>query len=145
MERSLSGRVQTLQQLLLLSLVLLFPDAARFIPLLKLQQLPPDASWIKKERWEKLTLAQKESFAPLCPDFIIELKSKSDSLKTLQLKMQEWLDNGCRLAWLIDIDEQKIYVCKPTQEVTTINGFNTLLSGQDVLPGFELDLKELKS
>jgi len=102
----------------------------------------PDAAWIKKERWEKISMEDRERFTHICPDFIIELKSASDSINQLKEKMQEWMENGCRLGWLIMPDERKsiIYRANGTQEEVT---FEKKLSGEDVLPGFELDLKEL--
>lgn len=105
----------------------------------------PDAAWIRKERWEQLSLDEKKKFAPLTPDFIIEVRSESDWLEELQNKMRKWMANGCRLAWLIDPLEQKAYVYKATGLTQTINGFDKTLSGEDVLPGFELDLSVLKA
>jgi Uma2 family endonuclease len=106
----------------------------------------PDASWIARERWEGLTDAQQNSFAPICPDFIIELKSESDTIRDLTKKMeQDWLGNGCRLGWLIDPHEEKVYVFRADGSRQTINGFDQVVSGEAVLPGFELQLKELKS
>jgi Uma2 family endonuclease len=103
----------------------------------------PDTAWIKKERWEALTLESQEKFAPICPDFIVELRSKSDSLVQLKNKMEKWVANGCELAWLIDPLENKAYVYKPKSEVQEIIGFDTKLNGEDLLPGFELDLTRL--
>jgi Uma2 family endonuclease len=104
----------------------------------------PDLAWIKKERWEQLSPEDQEKFAPLTPDFVIEVRSRSDSLKELQNKMQEWIDNGCRLAWLIDPVQQKAYVYKREGLIKTAETFNEQLSGEDVLSGFELDLSLLK-
>ncbi len=103
----------------------------------------PDVAWIIKERWDRLPLEEKEKFPHLCPDFIIELKSKTDSLKQLKNKMNEWMKNGCRLAFLIIPEEKKaiVYRANGTQTEKT---FNEKISGEDVLPGFELDLSELK-
>lgn len=103
----------------------------------------PDAAWIAKKRWENIPLNDKERFAHICPDFIIELKSKTDSLTTLQNKMQEWLENGCRLGWLIDFENKTVYVYKPNHEVSVINSFKNPISGEDVLIGFELNLNEI--
>ncbi len=103
----------------------------------------PDAAWIKKERWESLTLEAQEKFAPICPDFIVELRSKSDSLGQLKNKMEKWVANGCELAWLIDPLEKQAYVYRPKSEVQEIIGFDNKLRGEDLLPGFELDLKRL--
>jgi Uma2 family endonuclease len=100
----------------------------------------PDAAWIAKERWEALSEAQQEKFPPLCPDFVVELKSESDPLKAAQEKMGEWLENGCILGWLLDPQGQKAYVYRPGVAVAEREGFTHLLSGEDVLPGFSLDL-----
>lgn len=104
----------------------------------------PDASWVEKSRWDTLTEAQKTKFPPLCPDFVVELRSESDSLKDLHKKTQEeWMDNGCRLAWLIDPKEKKTYVYRPGGHIETLDGFDRQIEGGDVLPGFALDLREL--
>ncbi|MEG4530923.1 Uma2 family endonuclease [Microcoleus sp. D2_18a_D3] len=103
----------------------------------------PDASWVKKERWDALTPEQKDSFAPLCPaDFVVELRSRTDSLKKLQEKMQEYIDNGARLGWLIDRQNRRVEIYRPGQDVEIIENPATL-SGEDVLPGFVLDLAEI--
>lgn len=73
----------------------------------------PDASWVARERWEALTPAQREGFIPLCPDFVVELRSKTDSLKKLQEKMQEYQDNGTRLGWLIDPQHKRVEIYRP--------------------------------
>ncbi|MCW6053200.1 Uma2 family endonuclease [Lyngbya sp. CCAP 1446/10] len=110
----------------------------------------PDASWVKKERWDALTPEQKDSFAPLCPDFVVELReaklsrreSKTDSLKKLQDKMQEYIDNGARLGWLIDRQNRRVEIYRPGQDVEILQNPATV-SGEDVLPGFVLDLAEI--
>ena len=104
----------------------------------------PDASIIAQARWDQLSDAEKNSFAPICPEFVVELKSDSDSLNTLKAKMQEWLNNGVQLGWLIDPDQQKAYIYRPNQSPETINGFDQKLSGEKVLKGFEFDLGVLK-
>ena len=107
--------------------------------------LAPDAAWIKKERWDAISKNEKKSYSHLCPDFIIELKSHTDTVKKLQNKMQEWIDNGCRLGWLIVLEEEKTFIYRPNENVKIIQGFDgKKLSGEDVLNGFELDLNELK-
>jgi Uma2 family endonuclease len=103
----------------------------------------PNAAWVASERWNKLTEEEKEGFPPLCPDFVIELKSKTDSLKTLKLKMQEWLENGCCLAWLIDIEEKQVYIYRSQQEAEVYSFSKGILSGEEVLPGFSLNLQVL--
>ncbi len=102
----------------------------------------PDAAWIKKERWENLTSKQQQKFIPLCPDFAIELRSNSDSLSDLQKKMQEYLANGLVLGWLIDPQNKQVEVYKANCPVKVIpNPVN--LSGEDILSGFTLELKEI--
>ena len=103
----------------------------------------PDTSWIKKERWETLSREEKESFAPIWPDFIIELKSKTDHLPALKNKMQEWMQNGCCLGWLIDLEEKKVYVYNNEIEFSIVEFSQKTISGGGILPGFELDLTEL--
>ncbi len=103
----------------------------------------PDVSFVKKEKWEALSLEDQEKFAPVCPDFVIELRSKSDSLEQLKSKMEKWISNGCELGWLIDPIEKKSYIYKPNLSTKEVNGFDKLLSGEDLLPGFELDLSRL--
>lgn len=103
----------------------------------------PDAAWIKKERWEKLALADREKFAPICPDFVVELRSNSDSIDQLKVKMRKWISNGCLLAWLIDPTELKAYVYRPDKIEVEVS-FDKKLSGEEVLPGFVLDLSKFK-
>ena len=102
----------------------------------------PDASWIKQERWDSLNAAQKRKFAPICPDFVMELCSPSDRLIEVQGKMQEYLDNGTRLGWLIDPESNSAAIYRPNHS-TEIKNAPTSLFGEDVLPGFELDLQEI--
>jgi Uma2 family endonuclease len=102
----------------------------------------PDASWVRRERWEALTKEQRRGFAPLCPDFVIELRSPSDQLSPLQEKMQEYIDNGARLGWLIDPLEKRVYVYRPDQPVESLDN-PTTLSGDPVLPEFVLSVQEL--
>jgi Uma2 family endonuclease len=84
----------------------------------------PDASWIKLERWQTLTDAQKASFAPICPDFVIELRSASDTLTSLQDKLKEYLANGAVLGWLIDRKHRTVRLYRPNQEPTILNNRN---------------------
>lgn len=104
----------------------------------------PDVPWVKKEKWDALVLEDQEKFAPICPDFVIELRSKSDSLSQLKSKMEKWIENGCELAWLIDPIQQKTYIYKSNSTTQEIIGFDKKLSGETLLPGFELDLIRLK-
>ena len=102
----------------------------------------PDAAWIKLERWNALMPEQQEKFLPLCPDFAVELMSPSDSLKTAQSKMQEYIDNGMQLGWLIDRKNQQVEIYRPDHTVEVLRSPQTL-SGEDVLPGLILDLSEI--
>ena len=102
----------------------------------------PDAAWVRQERWDALTPEQKEGFIPLSPDFVVELRSKSDRIKPLQDKMQEYMENHVRLGWLIDIKNRKVEIYRQNQEVELLENPATL-SGEDVLPGFVLDLTEV--
>ncbi|MEL7243350.1 MAG: Uma2 family endonuclease [Cyanobacteria bacterium J06573_2] len=98
----------------------------------------PDASWISLERWNSLSEEQQQGFAPICPDFVIELRSKSDTLKPLQEKMEEYMQEpGIRLGWLIDRKNKRVYVYRP-QSVECLENPDTV-SGEDVLPGFILN------
>ncbi|MBV9385345.1 MAG: Uma2 family endonuclease [Chroococcidiopsidaceae cyanobacterium CP_BM_ER_R8_30] len=100
----------------------------------------PDAAWVMLERWEALSLREREEFPPICPDFVVELRSPSDSLKALQNKMQEYVDNGARLGWLLNPQEQLVEVYRRGQEKEVLSS-PTHLSGEEVLPGFVLDLR----
>jgi Uma2 family endonuclease len=102
----------------------------------------PDFSWVKKERWDALAKARRERFAPVCPDFVVELRSRTDSLKSLRAKMEEYVANGARLGWLIDPGTRKVYVYRPQAEVETLDDPQTV-SGNPVLPGLSLELKEI--
>ncbi|NES97462.1 MAG: Uma2 family endonuclease [Desertifilum sp. SIO1I2] len=103
----------------------------------------PDASWVTLERWQALSAEARRKFPPLCPDFVVELRSETDSLSQLQAKMQAYLANGIRLGWLIDPLTPLVEIYRPQQPVETLN-FATeqppLLSGEEVLPGFLLDV-----
>jgi Uma2 family endonuclease len=99
----------------------------------------PDAAWIKKTRWEAIPKALRKKFAPICPEFVIELRSDSDVLKTLKSKMEEYIENGTLLGWLIDRVNRKVYIYRPNTSVEELDN-PTTLSGEDVLPGFVLNL-----
>lgn len=98
----------------------------------------PDVSWIAKDRWEKLSNAERSRFAPLTPDLVIEVRSESDSLAELQQKMEEYRENGARLGWLIDRFEKKAYVYHEDGMTETREEENLKLSGGKVLPGLEV-------
>lgn len=99
----------------------------------------PDAAWIPLAKWESLTPEQQEKFPPICPDFVIELRSPSDSLKPLPEKMQEYMDNGTRLGWLINRKNRQVEIYRQGREKEILEN-PTTLSGEDVLPGFVLNL-----
>jgi Uma2 family endonuclease len=103
----------------------------------------PDVAWIANERWESLTIQEKEKFAKICPDFVIELRSRTDSLSQLQEKMQEYLNSGLRLGWLIDPQNQQVEIYRQNQSVEIVS-LPTSLSGENVLPGFILELPVFK-
>jgi Uma2 family endonuclease len=115
-------------------------DSSTCFKLPKGGERSPDAAWISLEKWNLLTPEQQEKFPPICPDFIIELRSPSDSLKPLQEKMQEYMDNGCRLGWLINRQNRQVEIYRQGQEKQTLENPPTL-SGEDVLPGFVLNLQ----
>lgn len=100
----------------------------------------PDASWIRRDRWDALTREEQKRFAPICPDFVIELRSETDNIKELQEKMQEYVENGIRLGWLIDPKTKKVEIYRQGTEVEILES-PTTLSGKDVLPGFVFDLQ----
>ena len=102
----------------------------------------PDASWVSQERWEALTPEQKGTFANICPDFVVELRSSSDSLKSLQAKMREYIDNGARLGWLIDPQQRRVEIYRPGKDVEVLEN-PAELSGETVLPGFVLNLRRV--
>ena len=100
----------------------------------------PDAAWIVLEQWEALSLKEREVFPPICPNFVVELRSPSDSLKILQSKMQEYMDNGARLGWLLNPQDEQVEIYRQGQDKEVLSS-PTNLSGEEVLPGFVLDLK----
>lgn len=105
----------------------------------------PDASWISHEKYNRLSKKERQSFAKIVPDFVIEVRSPSDSLEELKAKMSEaWIANGVRLAWLLDPETQSAWIYRAGGSVEAIHGFDQKLSGADVLPGFEFDLSLLK-
>lgn len=102
----------------------------------------PDASWIRRERWDALTEEEQEGFAPICPGFVVELRSKDDRLPPLQKKMKEYIANGARLGWLIDPKSKSVYVYQPDQPVEHLQNVATV-NGDPVLRGFVLELDEI--
>jgi Uma2 family endonuclease len=104
----------------------------------------PDASWVSRERWDCLSESQKDSFSPICPDFVVELRSKSDRLPPLLNKMSEYMANGASLGWLIDPSKRRVYVYRPNDEVVILDNPETIC-GDPLLPGFELNLNKIWS
>jgi Uma2 family endonuclease len=102
----------------------------------------PDAAWVHRARWGALSPDQRRKFAPLCPDFVVELRSPSDSLPELFAKMREYVECGARLAWLIDVDGGRAWIFRPKLEVESIENAKTI-SGDPELPGLVLDLAAL--
>lgn len=103
----------------------------------------PDASWIKLERWNALTPEQQQKFAPICPDFVVELRSPSDNLKPLQEKMEEYMrEPGVQLGWLIDRKHRRVYIYRPGMAEECLENPATV-SGEPVLPGFNLNLSKI--
>ena len=102
----------------------------------------PDASWIELERWNALTDAQKASFAPICPSFLIELRSSSERLIKLQEKIQEYIDNGASLGWLMDRQNRKVYIYRPNRELEILENPEAI-TGNPELPGFVLRMGKI--
>ena len=105
----------------------------------------PDVSWVPAAQWQALSLEQREKFAHVCPPFVVELRSKTDSIRVLLEKMEEYRANGAALGWLLSCDEETVYIFRAGQEgYETVQGFDRELSGEDVLVGFRLDLRKLR-
>ena len=102
----------------------------------------PDLSWIRNERWNALTLEQQEQFPPLCPDFVVELRSRTDSLAELKTKMEEYIANGAILGWLVDPLERTVHIYRSGVAVEILNNPATI-SGEPLLKGFVLDVQAL--
>ena len=104
--------------------------------------ISPDIAWIRRDRWDALTPAEKEKFAPICPDFVVELRSTTDSLEKLRAKMRLYMKNGVRLGWLLNRKNRQVELSRQGREVEILDAPQTL-SGEDVLPGFVLDLTDI--
>jgi len=102
----------------------------------------PDLSWIKSEKWNAIPKAKRKKFAPVCPDFVVELRSETDSLEKMQTKMEEYIENGASLGWLIDAGERKVYVYRQNAGVEVLEN-PPEISGGPLLQGFTLNLKEI--
>ncbi len=102
----------------------------------------PHASWVSRHRWDALTWEERERFAPLCPDFVVELMSPREHLEKAHAKMQEYMLNGAKLGWLINRAQRQIEIYRPGKEVEILENPQTVL-GEDILPGFVLDLSKI--
>ncbi len=102
----------------------------------------PDASWVSLQRWNQLSKKERQTFAPLCPDFVVELRSPSDRLIDLQAKLEEYLANGAQLGWIIDPINKSVHIYRPNQPCEIL-AESASVSGENVLPGFELVLAEI--
>ena len=98
----------------------------------------PDASWLKREKWERLTARERKGFAPICPDFVVELRSETDRISQLCSKMEEYIANGAALGWLLDPLTRQVYLYRPNEEVVILEN-PEVVSGSPLLPGFELN------
>ncbi|WP_245897089.1 Uma2 family endonuclease [Hymenobacter nivis] len=104
----------------------------------------PDMAWVRADRWGALTAKQQERFPLLCPDFMVEMASPSDSLTNLTPKLLEYIANGCRLAWLIDPKTETTRIFRADGSVSVVKSFAETLSGEDVLPSFSFNLSALR-
>ena len=104
--------------------------------------ISPDGAWIRRDRWDALTAEEKKKFAPICPDFVVELRSTTDSLEKLRAKMKVYVKNGARLGWLLDHKNRKVGISRQGTDVEILDSPATL-SGEDVLPGLVLDLSDI--
>lgn len=102
----------------------------------------PDMAWVRKQRWDALTESQRKKFSPLCPDFVVELRSPSDTLAELRAKLVEYIANGAQLGWLIDPEGKRVYVYRPGREVEELIQPESL-RGDPELPGLVLDLRSI--
>jgi Uma2 family endonuclease len=102
----------------------------------------PDTAWVRRSRLATLTREQKRKFIPLCPDFVVELRSPTDRLSTVQAKMQEYMENGAQLGWLIDPEERCVYIYQSSGHMECLES-PTTISGGPLLPGFALDLQPI--
>jgi Uma2 family endonuclease len=117
-------------------------DSSTYFTLPNGARRSPDVTWMKREKWESLTEEQRKKVSRITPDFVIELRSSTDSLKTLQSKMREYIENGVRLGWLIDPKTRKVHIYRANGEVEVLQNPEKL-SGEDVLAGFELNVQEI--
>lgn len=100
----------------------------------------PDACWISTKRWSTVTKAQKKKFPPVVPDFVAEVRSSTDTLKGAKAKMEEWVENGIQLGWLIDTKGEQVFVYRANGTIEIVEGFQQKILGENVMVGFEFDL-----
>jgi len=103
----------------------------------------PDASWMPAAKWAAIPKKERQKHTNICPDFIIELKSKTDSIRYLKNKMLKWIENGCQLAWLIIPEKEEAHIYRVDGSIEIVKGFNKKLSGENILTLFTLDLRIL--
>ncbi|WP_245860114.1 Uma2 family endonuclease [Spirosoma aerolatum] len=104
----------------------------------------PDVAWKSYDQWNRISTDERKKFPPLCPDFVVKLLNESDTLKGTADKMREYRDNGCRLAWMIDPKTEEVRIYRADESVIVARGFDTKLSGEEVLPGFSFNLQLLR-
>ena len=104
----------------------------------------PDASWVPKAAYDALTEAQRLRFPPVCPTFVVEVRSPSDGLAPLRRKMETYLANGVQVGFLLDPTNETATIYRPGQEPEEISSFDTMLNAEPALPGFTLDLRPLR-
>jgi Uma2 family endonuclease len=102
----------------------------------------PDVAWVTLEKWDSFAKEEKKKVSKITPDFVIELRSSTDSVKTLQAKMREYIENGVKLGWLIDTDNKRVHIYRANGEVEVLQNPH-IVSGEDVLVGFELNVQEI--
>jgi Uma2 family endonuclease len=117
-------------------------DSSTYFTLPNGARRSPDVTWIRQEKWEQLTETQRKKVSRIIPDFVIELRSSSDSLKSLQDKMQEYIENGVELGWLIDPQKRKVHIYRKDGKTEILDN-PKIVSGEDVLQGFELKVSDI--
>ncbi len=117
-------------------------DSSTYFTLPNDARRSPDVAWMRREKWDNLTAAQREKVSRIVPDFVIELRSSSDSVKTLQSKMKEYIENGVRLGWLIDTKNRKVHIYRANGDTEILEN-PEMLDGEDVLIGFKLNVQEI--
>jgi Uma2 family endonuclease len=104
----------------------------------------PDASWMSDERYASVELVELKKFARITPEFVVELMSETDSSRELQDKMEEYIENGVLLGWLINPKTEDVFIYREDGTISKISGFDNKLSGENILKGFEFDLSLLR-